>query len=121
MAKKTPPFPPYPEWTTARFWSFISSALRTASIKWPPAQNFLKKIRRPVEGKRHKWEYPCAVCGGWFQMKEIQRDHIVPVGKLTDYEDLPGVVHRLFCSEDHYQCLCKPCHQKKTNDEQNNT
>lgn len=116
MAKKTPPFPQYPDWSTARFWSFIRSALRRAWTRWPPKYKVLNDARKKVEGKRHKYEYKCSSCKKWFKAKEVQVDHKEEVGTLKDYKDLPEFVERLFVSEDKLAVLCKPCHQRKTND-----
>lgn len=118
-AKKTPPFPAYPAWTEAKFFGFLRSSLRTASSKWPPKYETVAAARRAYSGpdKRQKWEYKCAHCGQWHKQKDVQVDHIIPVGSLKTYEDLPGFVERLFCSVDGYQVLCSTCHQIKTNKE----
>ena len=105
-------------WTEAKYWQFIRSALRQATMRYPVIQNFKKKGRRSVTGKRHKFEYQCVECKKWFMDKEISVDHIVPAGSLKTYDDLPGFVERLFCEEDNLQILCKDtCHQAKTNKE----
>ena len=70
-----------------------------------------------MTGHRHKYEYTCAECKGWFQNKEIQVDHIEPAGSLNKYSDIGGFCKRLFCEIDGMQVLCKPCHQLKTNEE----
>lgn len=114
MAKRTPPFKNYPEWSQARFWSFIRSALRQAHVKYPPAQSLMKKDRKTVTGKKHKFEHQCSICQEWKPQKEIEKDHIIEVGSLRSYEDLPGFVERLFCSEEGYRKVCKPCHKKLT-------
>lgn len=117
MPKKTPPFENWSEWTIARFWSFVRSALRSAYNRYPPKYELLKQNRVKVTGKRHKWEYTCAKCKGKFLQKDISVDHIRPVGTLRDYSDLPMFVRNLFCSIDDLQLLCKNCHQEKTNHE----
>jgi len=115
MPQKTPPFEDYPEWTQARFWSFIRSALRQAFTRWPPKYKALQAARSPVEGSgRQKWQYECAECGDAFMQKEVEVDHIIPAGSLKGYTDLPGFVERLFVSEDKMQVVCKPCHKAKT-------
>jgi hypothetical protein len=115
MGKKTPPFAQYPPWTTSRFWSFVRSALRRAWTRWPPKYAVLNAAKRPVTGKRHKAEYQCSVCDQWFKQSEVQVDHMLPVGSLNDYTDLPEFVARLFVSEDKLRCICKKCHQGVTN------
>jgi 5-methylcytosine-specific restriction endonuclease McrA len=116
MGKKTPPFPPYPKWTKAKFWGFIRSNLRRTFMKYPVPYEVLNNNRRPYSGKdkRTKWEYKCAECGEWFKRKEVEVDHIYEVGKLKDYDDLPSFTRRLFCSASEMQVLCKKCHNKKT-------
>lgn len=116
---KTPPFENYPDWTTARFWSFIRSALRNASNKYPPKYQAKNEAKREYKGenKRQKYEYLCALCNQYFPAKDVEVDHIVPAGKLSSYEDLPGFVERLFCSKDGLRVVCKPCHKSVTNKE----
>jgi len=104
-------------WTEAQFFSRIRSALRKLSMYWKPIQEARKRARRPYKGKnkRQKWEFQCAECKGWFPQKQINVDHIVPVGSLRSSDDLKGFVERLFCEDvDGYKVLCKPCHVIKT-------
>jgi 5-methylcytosine-specific restriction endonuclease McrA len=117
MGRKTPPFPEHPAWTEARFWAFVRSALRKAWSRWPPKYQVLADAKRTVEGKRHKYEYQCSECKQWFKQTEVQVDHIIPTGSLKAYEDLPEFVSKLFVSKDKLSLMCKPCHQRKTNDE----
>ena len=104
-------------WTEARYWQFIRSALRQAYSRYPVKFQVKKDAERTVTGFRHKYEYQCAKCSGWFTGKEIQVDHIEPAGKLSNYKDLAGFVKRLFCEADGMQVLCLECHQSKTNAE----
>jgi hypothetical protein len=104
-------------WTESRFWSFIRSNLRLASRKWPPVYQALEKVRRPSQSKnkRLKWEFRCESCNKWFPRKEVEVDHIEPVGSLKCFDDLPGFVRRLFCEADGFAVLCKKkCHYNKT-------
>ena len=118
MARRTPPFKHYQEWTLARFWSFIRSALRQAHVKWPPAQAVMRKGRREKQlPGRHKWEHQCERCKQWVPQKEIEKDHRIAVGSLKDYNDLPGFVERLFVSEEGYRKICRPCHKEHTQEE----
>lgn len=112
---RTPPFKNYPEWSEARFWSFIRSALRSASNRYPVKYGVKNKAKRDYVGsnKRQKYEYLCALCNNYFPAKEVEVDHIVPAGKLSSYEDLPGFVERLFCAEDGLRVVCKPCHRNR--------
>lgn len=112
---KTPPFDNYPAWSTARFWSFVRSALRSASNRYPPKYEVKNEAKRDYVGdnKRQKYEYLCAICNNYFPAKEVEVDHIVPAGKLGSYEDLPGFVERLFCSKEGLRVVCKPCHKAR--------
>lgn len=117
MRKKTQPNINYSEWTDARFWSFVRSALRKAWVKWPPRYEVVKNARRAVKGKKYKWEIRCAICKKWWQQKHIQIDHIEPVGTLKEYSHLPDFVRKLFVSSDKLRAVCKTCHQEITNKE----
>lgn len=119
MGRKTPPCPEYEEWTTARYWQFIRSALRKAWMKWPPKFQKMSEGRRTVTGRRHKYENTCSYCKAWFPCKDLSIDHETPAGSLNRHEDLAGFVARLFVGVDKLNRLCKPCHHKKTQEERN--
>lgn len=116
---RTPPFAEYPEWTEAKFWSFIRSGIRGTYNKWPPKWEVLKAASRPYSGpdKRQKKEYQCAECKGWFKQKEVSVDHIVPAGAMNNWEQVPSFMKRLFVGADKLQCLHKQCHDRKTKEE----
>ena len=105
------------QWTEARYWAFIRSALRGAWGRYPVKFQVKLANRRTVYGQKHKYEYNCKFCNDWFQDKETQVDHKRPAGTLKTYEDLPKFVENLFCEANNLQILCKPCHQVKTNQE----
>ena len=110
------------QWTEARFFGFIRSALRRASSRWPPAcKEVFEAARRPYKGrnKRQKWEFQCASCKKWKMRKDVQADHIVPCGTLRSFDDLPAFCTNLFCEVDGLQVLCKTCHNVKTKEERN--
>lgn len=121
MATRTPPFAPYPDWSTAKFFGFLRSSLRSASSKWPPKYEVLLAARRPSqsENKRLKWEFHCNACGSWFPQKEVSVDHIVPVGSLKTWEDISPFCQRLFVGQAGLQVLCTGCHHTKTQEERN--
>lgn len=105
------------EWTEAAFWGFVRSNIRVMSRRWPPIRKAKELARRKYEGpnKRQKWEYCCAICGGWFPEKEIQVDHVEECGSLKSYEDISGFVQRLLCEVDGLRVLCKKkCHRAVT-------
>lgn len=105
------------QWTEARFWSFVRSNLRLLSRKWPPVFAALKNARREFGGDgRQKWEYQCALCGGWFKGTEAQVDHIVPCGSIQRVEDVGPFLTRLLVEADGLQVVCKTCHGQKTLD-----
>ncbi len=105
--------------TQAQFFQMIRTALREKSRWWKPVGIARVKARRPYKGpvKRRKWEYQCASCHKWFDIKNTNVDHITPVGQLNCLNDLPGFVERLFVEEDKLQLLCTECHDKKTENE----
>ena len=99
------------QWTEARYFGFIRSALRSAFQKWGPKH----EAKKDAKGAYNT--YVCAACDGWFGSSQVEVDHIVPAGALKSYEDLPGFVERMFCEKQGFQVLCKDCHQLKTNNE----
>ena len=102
--------------TEGQFWTFIRANLRLMSCKWAPRRHILAMSRRPnqSENKRLKWEFQCRKCLQWFPAKEIEVDHIVPVGTLRSFDDIGGYVQRLLCEVDGLVVLCKQCHHSKT-------
>jgi len=116
VGKKTPPFPAYPVWTTAKFWSFIRSGLRAKFSRWPPKYVVYAAAKRTLKVKKgnQKFEYQCAMCKEWFKMKQVEVDHITPCGSLKKWGDLSGFTKRMFCSQEHLRILCKLCHKQHT-------
>ena len=102
-------------WTESEYWGHIRSALRNGLKYWKPALKAKMMAKRKYKGKnkRQKWEYKCAKCGGWFKDKEVQIDHINPVGSLRCGADVEGFLERL-TPEQGFQILCKTCHSEKT-------
>ncbi len=106
-------------YTEAAFWAMIRFTLREKSRYWKPIALCRKNHRRKVQtvGKRWKYEYQCNNCHNWFDIKDIEVDHIVPVGSLNCADDLPGFVTRLFAEVESLQILCSQCHLLKTQQE----
>jgi len=117
-------------WTESQYWGRIRSSLRRMSMYWKPLNEAKKRARKSVKGKRHKYEYQCAMCNNWFKSNEVQVDHIIEAGSLKSSDDLKGFVDRLFCEDvDGFQVLCKNkkvngkivkhgCHHNKTHNPQ---
>lgn len=109
------------EWTEARYWQTVRSALRLAFKFWRPLQEAKKRSRkrmRPPSGGRPIYMYKCSKCEGMYREKEVQVDHIIPVGELRCLEDLAPFLERLTSEYvSSYRVLCKDCHQKVTNKE----
>ncbi len=102
--------------STAAFFGMLKNMLRQKSRWWKPISACKQNAKRTYRGlnKRQKFEYQCNMCKEYFSDKETAVDHIIPVGSLKCYDDLPGVVERLFCEIDGLQVLCTNCHTEKT-------
>lgn len=106
------------EWTEARYFSFIKSALRSASQRWPPKYRVLNRACvgtkiNPASGRLAK-HYVCACCLNEFVAKLVQVNHIQPVIPVTGFDSWDATIRRLFCEEDGLELLCIPCHKKIT-------
>jgi hypothetical protein len=106
------------EWTEAAFWQFIRSGLRKLSQRWPPMHKAVESRKRPNQSsnKKFKWEYQCDRCQQWFYLKQVERDHIIPCGSLTSFDDIGPFVERMLCEIDGWGVLCVKCHRKRTNE-----
>lgn len=103
--------------TKAELMAWIRSHARRLSLRWKPRTDFLLEMRRSYRGvdKRTKWEYPCKNCRGWYTLKQVQVDHIIECGTLTDFDDIGDFYKRMLCEKDGFQILCKACHTERTN------
>lgn len=86
--------------------SRIRSAVRKLWL-WSPMRKEALARARISRGV-----YRCAECGGTFGPKEIEVDHIQPVGSTRDSWDLQ--IERLFCPVEGLRILCKGCHSHHT-------
>lgn len=110
------------EWTEARFNSFIKSALRKASIKWPPKYKCLSEAftgsQINLKSGRMAKHYKCAKCLGAFPSKDVQVDHIKPIIDPTiGFTTWDNVINDMFCESDNLQVLCLACHKIKSDTE----
>lgn len=97
--------------------TFLRSGLRRLWMRWPARSEAIKMARIAVEGKRHRFEVPCAKCGKLHKIKDVQVDHKIQCGSLKDWEDIEPFTRNLFCAVEGLQCLCKECHKVKTKEE----
>lgn len=107
------------EWTEARFKSFVTSALRAASRRWPPKYKALKEafVGKMVNEKTGKMamHYKCASCTKLFVATDVQVDHIEPVvDPKKGFVGWDIYIDRMFCEIKGLQVLCKVCHTTKT-------
>jgi len=114
------------QWTQSRFNSFIKSALRSASGRWPPKykaiQEAFTESKTNAKTGRTAKHYRCNVCRNDYPVKDIQVDHLEPViDPAKGFTSWDEVIRRMFCESDGFQILCKPCHTIKTNAEKQQT
>jgi len=106
------------KWTQSRINSFIKSALRSASQRWPPRYECLNEAytgqKLNVKTKRIGKHYKCNKCNNEFPSSEVQVNHIesvVPVEGFTDWND---IIKRMFCPKEGLEVLCIECHKAYT-------
>ena len=102
-------------WSDAKYNSFIKSALRTASVRWPPRYQclhdaFVERGINPSTGRLAKL-YKCCKCKGIFTQANIEINHITPVVPLEGFSSWDALIERLFCEKDGLEAVCKPCHK----------
>ena len=104
---------------------YIYNELRKASIIWQGRKECLALARKKVFVRRakngnpvYKYHWQCADCENWFkQESDMEVDHIVEIGGVTSFcGDWNKMIERIFPRpvQDHLQCLCIPCHARKT-------
>lgn len=106
------------KWTEGRFNSFVTSLLRSGSRRWEPKYSVLneaktdKKINKKTG--RLAQHYQCNCCKQDFPVKDVQVDHIIPIGREKTWDEF---INGLFCEKDNLQVLCTTCHLIKTKSE----
>lgn len=100
------------QWTEARYWSTIRSSLRKLWLRWPCRKEALDRCRRPNRSasRRHKWEYQCSECLGWFYGDQVEVHHVLPCGSIRQYDDIGQFVERLLCEVSGLRVVCHQCH-----------
>lgn len=109
------------EWTESRYRSFIKSALRSASVRWPPKYQTLSEACvgtkvNEATGRMAK-HYKCNRCLGEFPQKNVEVNHILPVVPVSGFTNWDEVIERMFCEKIGLEVLCKPCHKIVTKEE----
>ncbi len=107
------------DWTQAKFNSFIKSALRAASRRWPPKYKCLNDAfviqQTNVKTGRLAKHYRCNCCKNLFVAADVQVDHInAIIDPSVGFLDWDTVINNMFCEADNLQVLCKGCHSIKT-------
>ena len=109
------------QWTPARFHSFIKSALRQASMRWPPKHEIKKKAR--VDRGKYlcngcKQVVPVSVRVDDKRRSNVHVDHIIPViDPAKGFVSWDDAIERMFCEEEGLQVLCAACHKVITAEE----
>lgn len=106
-------------WTEAKFRSFVISALRAASRRWPVKWTVLKSalVGKSVNTKTGKFaqHYRCSHCRATFPAADVVVDHIQPVvDTMKGFTTWDEYVERMFVEAEGLQVLCKGCHKEKT-------
>lgn len=108
-------------WTESRFNSFIKSALRTASVRWPPryetlADAYVDRLTNPATGRLAKF-FKCSCCQELFVQKDVEVNHKTPVVPTSGFDSWDEVIERMFCEKEGLEVVCKPCHKAITRQE----
>jgi len=103
--------------TEAAFTSFIRSKLRSASLRWPPKNEVLKKARK------NRGFYECACCKQVVPLslkiegkgkRNVEVNHKVPVTLPGEWDGWDNFINRLFVEEPGLEVLCSSCHHNHT-------
>jgi hypothetical protein len=93
---------------------FLIPKLRSASYRWSERSKAIKAARVA------RGLYKCAMCGNdKLKNGEFVMDHKDPVVAFEgwDGKDWTLYITRMFVKSDHWQALCKMCHDVKTDSE----
>ena len=97
----------------------IRAAMRNLSRWWKPFAIALKEASHiSYVGRAKRVMYLCASCNKLHGRKNVEVNHIVPVGSLKTYSDLPGFCERLFVEDiSLLEVVCKDCHAVITSEQ----
>ncbi len=73
-----------------------------------------------TKGNRGGKRYHCSKCKNLFMVKDMQVDHflpVVPIGMKKSELTIQEYINRVYCHVHELQVLCKPCHHKKSVEE----
>ena len=87
-------------------------------------QRLISRIRKEWHWSKEKKEclkkaeynesYKCALCQSYFEKKQVQVDHIIPVvDPDKGFQGFDIYLRRMFCKVGNLRCLCKPCHKDR--------
>ena len=105
--------------TEAKHMSNIRGMLRRMTRFWKPKQMALKAVSKQfISGGVKSVRYNCKICTGWFPLKSVEVNHIIPAGSLKSYKDLPQFCENLFVEDiSLLEVLCKECHARVTKEQ----
>lgn len=74
------------------------------------------------QGNKVLVHYECAHCKENHPSKNVQVDHVTPIGKQPPWPpngdgSWDRYISRVFCTQENLQVLCKPCHKTKSKQE----
>lgn len=114
------PWEQYPHvWASkSKYFTWLRGVLRRGWNKAPQKIEYIRsqRIRIPNPNPRGKqdtvWGAKCEHCEQEFPQNNIQVDHIIEAGALSDWDDVGGFVQRLLgVTDDGLRLLCKECHK----------
>lgn len=94
---------------------FGRSDLRRAIIEKAIIKGHVEPTRKAV-----KFWVKCEECGKLEAKSNVQVDHkqpVVPLEVAAEDMSFDELFDRMWCAEENLQIVCKPCHQKKTKEE----
>lgn len=109
---------PIPEWSNAKFKSWIISLLRRGTMRWPPRNECLSnaktKKKKNKKTNRLAQHYRCNSCRKDYPLSEVVVDHIDPVVDVKKgFVNFDVYIERMYCAVEGLQVLCSNCHKLK--------